>query len=542
MENKSTVAKDAFPWNISPRNLPRICLWTVSIILALASLLFIASFFLDGPIRGYMENRLNRDLKGYYVRLPAAHFQLVNLSLTLKGLTIIQQAHPDPPVAVFPELYAGIHWRALLSRRLVGEFSLDRPKVKINLLQLRSEAASKVPIQNKGWQQAVEDICPLKINLLTINDGELTYVDQDPKRPLHLDHLNLEASNIRNVDLPDKVYPSSFNLKTDIFGTGRGAVSGKANFLEVPYPGIKGSFKLENIPLGFFAPVIARSNLTIHNGLFAAAGTVEYAPRTKTAVISNMTVSGMDLEYRHTKKTATAEKRRVEKVGKAAAELGKSTMLVRIERLRLTGCNVGMANEAASHPYRVFMEDADLSLGNLSNRVSPQPAELEVRGRFMGSGATRMTARYLREKSGPDLDLHVRIENTQLTDMNDLFRAYDNVEVKEGQFSLYSDLHIRHGTISGYLKPFFKNVKVYDARTEREKGLVHQLHEIMVGGIAKLLESQATGAVATKVDISGKLEKPETSTWQIIGRLIKNAFFKAILPGFENEFTHQGKK
>jgi hypothetical protein len=461
--------------------------------------------------------------------------------MTLKGLTVNQLAHPYPPVAVFPELDAGIRWQALLSRRLVAEFSLIRPKLDINLLQLKAEAASKVSFKKEGWQKAVEDIYPLDINTLTINDGEITYIDQDPKKPLYLSHLNLYASNIRNINLPDRVYPSSFDLKTDIFGTGRGVVSGIANFLEVPYPGIKGSFKLDNIPLSFFAPVIARANLTIHNGIFSSSGVVEYAPRIKTATISDMTVRGMDLEYKHTVGTAAAEQRRAVEVGKAASELGKSALLVRLEQLRLTGCTVGMLNEAASQPYRVFLSDADLRLDNLSNHISQQPAEVDVRGKFMGSGVTRVTGRFLRKISGPDIYLNIGIVDTRLADMNDLLRAYGNFEVKDGYFSLYSDLHVKDNSISGYLKPFFKDIKVYDKRTEKERSVFHKLHELMIGVVAKLLESRKTGEVATKVDISGRVEKPEISTLQIIGRLIKNAFFKAILPGFDNEVARSQK-
>jgi hypothetical protein len=33
------------------------------------------------------------------------------------------------------------------------------------------------------------------------------------------------------------------------------------------------------------------------------------------------------------------------------------------------------------------------------------------------------------------------------------------------------------------------------------------------------------------------VEAPQTSTWETIVRLIQNAFFKAILPGFEKEVS-----
>jgi len=46
----------------------------------------------------------------------------------------------------------------------------------------------------------------------------------------------------------------------------------------------------------------------------------------------------------------------------------------------------------------------------------------------------------------------------------------------------------------------------------------------------------------TKVEISGTAKKPEMSTWQIIVGLVKNAFFKEILPGFEREVSRARKQ
>jgi len=251
--------------------------WAVAIALVLYS----ASYFLDEPLRSNMEKKLNQDLKGYSVRLPGVHVQLIGLSMTLKGLTVLQQAHPDPPVVSFPVLKASIHWREIFSGKLVAEFMLDRPKVNINLQQLHSEAASKVSLKERGWQQALEDIYPLKINTLTINDASITYIDQDPKKPLVLSHLNLKATNIRNIHLPDQVYPSSFHLDTAIFDSGHGTVDGAANLLAEPYPGIRGRLILEKVPIDRISTVAARSNLSIHGGILRASGDAEYSPKVK---------------------------------------------------------------------------------------------------------------------------------------------------------------------------------------------------------------------------------------------------------------------
>jgi len=517
--------------------------WALGIPAALVLILFLTSYLFDEPLRRTMEKNINRDLKGYSVRLPKLHVQLIGLSLTLKGLTIRQQAHPEPPVAYFPFLKTSIHWREILSGRLVAEFRLDKPELNINLQQLRNEAASKVSLKERGWQRALEDIVPLKINSLKINDASIAYIDQDPKRPLVLSHLNLQASNIRNISLPDKVYPSSFHLETVIFNSGHGTIDGKANFLSEPLPAIKAAMQLDKIPIDYFKPMFARSSFSVSGGVLSASGDVEYAPKVKIAHLKDLTIQGMKIDYIHTKKTTAAEKESAAVVAKTARKLSnKADVLISADELRLTECNLGFVNQAAGKPYRVFLTDTDFRLSNFSNHFSRGPAKVLLNGKFMGNGGTKVTGVFRPEKKGPDLDLYAKIDTTQLTSMNELLRSYADFDVSAGTFSLVTELHVKDDAVSGYLKPFFKNMSVYDRRKDRNKSLSHQVYEMMVGGAAMLLENRSRQQVATKVDISGSLEKPETSSWQIIVELVKNAFFKAILPSFEREVSGAGKR
>jgi hypothetical protein len=327
-----------------------------------------------------------------------------------------------------------------------------------------------------------------------------------------------------------------------IFGTGRGVVDGNANFLAEPYAGINGRFNLKQVPIDYFKPVIARANLSIRNGLLSASGRMEYAPKIKVAHVKDLEIEGMEIDYIHSEITEAAEKKRAEKVKKAAEEVsGKPGLVLRLDRLRLMKCTLGMVNKKADPPYRVFLADTDLSLTNLSNQFLQGPAKARLQGKFMGSGTTAATALFRPEKNGPDFDLNVKIEDTKLKAMNELLRAYGNFDVSEGNFFFYSELHVRNNEISGYVKPFFRDMKVYDRRQDREKKLFHKLYEIMIGGVAKLLERGPEEEVATKAEISGKVEKPQMSTWQIIGGLVQNAFFKAILPGFEREVSRLRK-
>jgi len=521
----------------------RVLRWGVGMPVFLALVLYGTSYLLDEPLRSNTEKKLNRDLKGYSVSLSGAHVQLIGFSATLKGLTVLQQAHPDAPVAYFPIVKATIHWRGLLAGRLVGEMMLDRPKISLNLLQLRSETARGISLKGRGWPQALADIYPLKINTFKINDASITYIDQDPKQPLVLSHLNLQANNIRNIHLPDQVYPSSFHFDTAIFGTGHGTFDGAANFLVLPYPGIKGRLQLEKVPIDHIGTLAARSNLSIHSGLLRASGEAEFSPKVKNVHLEDLTIQGMKIDYIHSQQTARAEKKLAAVVGKTARIRSNETdLLLRADQVSLVGCTLGMVNEAAHKPYRVFLAETNLHLSNFSNQFSRGPAQARLQAKFMGSGSTTASATFRAEKAGPDFDLYLKIGQTQLTAMNNVLRAYGNFDVSAGVFFLVTEMHVRNGRISGYIKPFFKDMKVYDRRKDRGRGFGRQMYQMLIGGVAKLLENRSQQEVTTRMDISGPVGKSENSIWQIVAHFIRSAFFKAILPSFEKEATGAGKR
>ncbi len=516
--------------------------WGIGIAATLILVLFGVSFLLDEYLRSSIEKKINQELKGYSVRLPGLRLHLIGLSMTLRGLTIIQQAHPDPPVVHFPVLKASIHWREILSGRLVAEFMLDRPTVNINLLQLRSEVASTVPLKQRGWQQAVQAIYPLKINSVLIKNATVTYIDQDPKTALVLSNLNLQATNIRNIRHQDQVYPSSFHLETAVFDSGRAVLDGHANFLAEPHPGIKGQIKLDNIAIDHFRSHISNPAISLKGGLLRASGDAEYAPKVKVAHLKNLTIQGMNLEYSHSKRTVVAEKNTVTLVKKTARKLGNNPgILILADELILKDCLLGLVNKAAIKPYRVFFTDTNLHLSNVSNQAARGPAQARLQAKFMGSGNTKASADFKPEKGGAAFDLYLKIEETRLTTLNDLLRTYGDFDVSAGIFSVVTELHVKNSTLTGYIKPFFKGVQVYDKVQDKHEGTFHKLYERVLDGAALLLESRQRQEVATKILISGRLDKPETSRWQIAGELLKNAFFKAMLPTFDRN-GKRGKK
>jgi hypothetical protein len=520
----------------------RFAVRSLGVALALAVLLFAASFFVDEPLRRSIERRMNDRLEGYDVRLPKLHVRVFSLSIAIDGLIVRQKAHPEPPVLRIERLTTSVHWRALLSGRLVADVLLERPRVDLDLVQLRQEVKDGVPVNERGWQEALQEVTPLKIDLFRVEDGTVTYVDADPAHPIRMTSLRILANDIRNVQSKPQVYPSPIHAEATLFGSGRGVLDGHADFLAEPYPGFHALFRLDAVPLDALSlPVLAHTAFVLKGGILAARGGLETSPAVRNMRLSDLSLSGMRLDYVQAKALpaeplAVAERPPVKRSAKGKSSLSSDPeWTIRLDKALISASEIGFVNHAKDPAYRVYVSRLEGSVSDLGNRASGARARFDVRGRFLASGETRLTGSFREGAASPDFDLNLRIEGTDMTRMNDLLRAYGKFDVVAGSFSFYSELKARDGNLEGYVKPLFKGMKVYDRRQDRDKTLFRQLYEMLVGGVAGLLKNRERKEVATVATVSGRIDEPHTSGWQIALRLIGNAFFRSILPGFDRE-------
>jgi hypothetical protein len=512
-------------------------LWAGGSVLLILFVIIGAAFLLDEPLRKRMEADLNNRLKGYTVRIGRLDFHPIGLSLDLEESTIYQTAHPDPPIAYIPNLSASVHWKALLHGLLVADWELDNPSVRFDLAQFSREARDETPIKERGWQDAVKAIYPLKINRFVIRNADVTYIDKGPFRPLRITKLNFLAENIRNVQSEEGTYPSPIEIEGVVFDAGKIKLAGNADFLAKPHVAIKGDLQLENITLDYFKPISERYDLSLRKGVLSTDGSIEYASQTKKIMIKKITLDGVDADYISEARTAPA-KEMAREAGKTARKYSNEPSLeLKIDEVQVRNGQLGYINRAAKPAYRVFFTNTTLEMQNFSNHLEDGVARGRASGKFMGSGASKLEIAFRPENKGPDFNLTLAIENTDMRKMNDLFRAYGNFDVVAGIFSFYSEIKVNQGKIDGYVKPLFRDMDVYDERQDREKNVFRKMYEGLVGGLSSLLTNRPREEVATQTSISGDIESPQTSTWETVLRLVQNAFFKAILPGFEKEVS-----
>src|SRR5262249_47395893 len=176
--------------------------------------------------------------------------------------------------------------------------------VRITRTLAKQEARDQVPVAERGWQEAVESIYPFKINQVRIVDADLTYLEETkPAQPLRFHHVNVYASNIRNVHSRDQQYPSELFVDGVLFDAGRIRVDGYADFLAEPYMGIKADILANRVPLGSLIPITGRYNVQLSGGTMSADGFVEYAPAVRFVELKQLTIDGLHVDYVHASQT-----------------------------------------------------------------------------------------------------------------------------------------------------------------------------------------------------------------------------------------------
>jgi len=188
-----------------------------------------------------------------------------------------------------------------------------------------------------------------------VHDGDVVYLNEDPSKPLHVSHVNLTASNIRNIQSQDRIYPSPIHGDGVVFDTGRAVLDGNADFLANPYPGVHAVYRVSNVPLDRLRPLSAKANLSLRGGTLASNGEFEYGPRHKEVRIDDVSVRGLDLDYIHAAATAASREGPGEKVA-AVARNPSPPVPTLIKHILLTRSRVGVINKVPGHDFHLFVD------------------------------------------------------------------------------------------------------------------------------------------------------------------------------------------
>jgi len=151
------------------------------------------------------------------------------------------------------------------------------------------------------------------------------------------------------------------------------------------------------------------------------------------------------------------------------------------------------------------LKDAEGVATNLTNRPTPDlelPAAVHATALVAGGGSFMLDAKLAPLAEEPTFSIDTSVEHVALPALNDLLKAYANVDAESGTFSAYAELAAQEGSFEGYVKPLLKDIQV--AKWRKSEGFGRRLWEGIVQLAAKVLENPDKERVATRIPLRGR--------------------------------------
>jgi hypothetical protein len=205
----------------------------------------------------------------------------------------------------------------------------------------------------------------------------------------------------------------------------------------------------------------------------------------------------------------------------------------RINRLEVEGGTVHFRAPHRDPPVDVALHGLRLQAENWSNvrdGDSARPAHAQASGRLLrGAAEAALEADPLAAR--PDFALELKIENADLTQLNDFLRAYAGLDVQRGRLELYAEADAMNGGFVGYMKPLVYDLDVLDLESEADdQGLLASAWEALAGLFSEGVENQPRDQLATRIPISGRFDDPEADLGAALVGVFHNGFVEALRP------------
>jgi hypothetical protein len=191
-----------------------------------------------------------------------------------------------------------------------------------------------------------------------------------------------------------------------------------------------------------------------------------------------------------------------------------------------------------AEPVDVYLSHLDAyvdNLTNIKNDVTPLLTTIDATAMAMDQAQFEYHMRLNPFSYRPTFHMTTRLLGLDVTKINQLSLAYGNFDFKRGYFDLVIEADAKHGAITGYVKPLFRNLKVFDLRQDvKEDDPLQFFWTALVGGVTELLTNRPRDQFGTLIPFTADATGTSPDILATIGNVLRNAFIRAYLPKLQN--------
>jgi hypothetical protein len=222
---------------------------------------------------------------------------------------------------------------------------------------------------------------------------------------------------------------------------------------------------------------------------------------------------------------------------KPSSEAEWQTILSSLVHFRIAAVAVESGRIDYDDPWR----DIHVVIGTIAGRIDDlivpadgdRPATFTFHGSTPGEGALTISGEAHPDAVPPRLEMEASLEHIDLTALSAITEHYDGLRFESGVFSGYLAYHLNGTRIEGSFKPIFRHLSVSSYRLKEGHIATKLFWSVVVPVAEYVLKNGEKDQQAAIVPITGQVTDPHSSMWTIVGTALKNAFIRALVPGFD---------
>lgn len=161
---------------------------------------------------------------------------------------------------------------------------------------------------------------------------------------------------------------------------------------------------------------------------------------------------------------------------------------------------------------------------------------IDSKGQVMNSGNYYLHGKLNPFSKDPNFYIESAIRGLDIPEFNSVIKHYTDVTTRAGKFSIYIKLGAQNGKISGYAKPFIKNLSIIQ---KKDDNVIKKAYKKAVQVSAEILQNSHQKTDATKINISGTISDPDIDMLSVVLNLLQHAFIAALAPSLDDQFSSQ---
>lgn len=194
-------------------------------------------------------------------------------------------------------------------------------------------------------------------------------------------------------------------------------------------------------------------------------------------------------------------------------------------------------------PLDVYLSHLNGSIDNLSNvRDESNPLNANVQASALVMDQAKLDLKMTLDpfSYNPTFHLALRLLGLDVTKINDLALAYGKFDFKRGWFDLVIEADSKEGQMTGYVKPLFRDLKVFSISQDvKQDNPLQFFWQALIGAVTTVFKNQPRNQFGTLIPFTADTTTSTTpDILATIGNLLRNAFVRAYLPRLQNGYTN----